>query len=166
MDCASSRRPRRKPCEAGYTAGMDLSTTVPRSAKDKLLGLVSLKRTIDKAKAYNDEQLGEYHYDCPHDKPVFAFLGTDAQTFAEQVGLLQRDDAIARWIEREFLAKKTPAEIDAFNDERMHWHPDPGTPSEHFFLAERRRLGRDDITTWFDLLDLDEGRPVPHATAV
>jgi hypothetical protein len=145
---------------------MDLTTTAPRSPKEKLHGLVSLERAIDKAKAYNEGKLGEYHYDCPHDKPLFAFLGTDAQTFAEQVALLQRDDAISRWIEREFLAKKTPAEIEAFNAERMHWHPDPGTPSEQFFLAERRRLGRDDITTWFDLLDVDEGRPVPQPTAV
>ena len=32
---------------------MDLTTTAPRSVKDRLAGLASLKRTIDKAKAYN-----------------------------------------------------------------------------------------------------------------
>jgi hypothetical protein len=26
--------------------------------------------------------------------------------------------------------------------------------------------GRDDVVTWFDLLDLDEKRPVPRATAL
>ena len=145
---------------------MDLTTSVPRSPNDELLGLVSLKRTIDKAKAFNDGKLGDYHYDCPHDKPLFAFLGTDAQTFAEQVMLLQRDDAIARWIEREFLVKKTPADITAFNAERLRWRPDPGSDGERFFRSERTRLGRDDIVTWFDLLDVDEGRPVPHATPV
>ncbi|MDQ6933624.1 MAG: DUF5069 domain-containing protein [Candidatus Eremiobacteraeota bacterium] len=142
--------------------------TVPRSAKDKLLGLVSLKRTIDKAKAFNEGRLGEYDYDCPHDKPLFKFLGTDAQTFAEKVRELDTDDAIAHWIHGEYLAKKTSADIEAFNKERMHWHPEAGTPSHEYFLTLRDGVapGRSDIVTWFDLLDLDEKRPVAHPSTL
>src|SRR5579872_2831679 len=61
---------------------MDLRKTVPRSPKDKMLGLVSLKRTIDKAKAHNEGHLGEYDYDCPRDRPLFEFLGTNGDEFA------------------------------------------------------------------------------------
>jgi hypothetical protein len=145
---------------------MDLTTSTPRSAKDKLAGLVSLKRTMDKARAYNEGHLGEYDYDCPHDKPLFVFLGTDGATFATKIKELDTDDAIATWIQNEFLSKKTPADIEAFNADRVRWHPDPGSHSEEYFKNLRNKVapGRKDIVTWFDLLDLDEGRPVAEAT--
>jgi hypothetical protein len=145
---------------------MNLETSVPRSPKDKLEGLVSLKRTIDKAKAFNDGHLGEYHYDCPHDKPLFAFLGTDGPEFAGKVKELDTDAAIGKWVEEHGLKGKTSAEIDAFNAERMKWHPEPGTDSEAFFKQTLKAAAPDrtDVETWFDLLDLDEGRPVPVAT--
>src|SRR5450755_2666134 len=73
---------------------MDLTKTVPRSPKQKMLGLVSLARTIDKARAYNEGKLGEYDYDCPHDKPLFEFLGTDGATFAAKVKDLKTEEAI------------------------------------------------------------------------
>jgi hypothetical protein len=147
---------------------MDLTTTAPRSAKDRLAGLVSLKRVIDKAKARNEGALGEYDYDCPHDKPLFEFLGTNDEEFARKVKELETDDAIANWVESAFLAKKTPAEIEAFNNARMRWHPEPGSHSEEYFnnLREQVAPGRPEIATWFDLLDLDEKRPVPVATSL
>ena len=146
---------------------MDLTTTLPRSAKDKLAGLVSLRRSIDKAKAYNEGHLGEYDYDCPHDKPLFAFLGTNGEEFARKVKELDTDDAIAAWVQT-LLAGKTPADIERFNADRMHWHPDPGSHGAEYFndLREKVAPGRSDIVTWFDLLDLDEGRPVPRATSL
>lgn len=145
---------------------MDLTTNFPRSAKDKLAGLVSLKRTIDKAKAYNEGHLGEYDYDCPHDKPLFEFLGTDGATFSAKVKELNGDEAIVAWLRSStLLSKKSQAEIDAFNSNRMHWHPDPGHSAEYFDkLRDQVAPGRPDIVTWFDLLDLDEGRPVAEAT--
>ena len=147
---------------------MDLTTEKPRSAKDKLVGLVSLKRVIDKAKASNEGRLGEYDYDCPHDKPLFEFLGTTGAEFASKVKELQTDDAIADWVQTRFLSHKSPDEIERFNNDRMHWHPDPGSPSEAYFknLREEVAPGRPDVVTWFDVLDLDEGRPVPAATSL
>ncbi|MGA8474297.1 MAG: DUF5069 domain-containing protein [Candidatus Cybelea sp.] len=147
---------------------MDLTIEKPRSPKEKLLGLVSLKRVIDKARARNEGHLGEYDYDCPHDKPLFEFLGTNGEEFARKVKELAADDAIADWVQREFLSKKTPAEIERFNSDRLHWHPDPGSHSFEYFekLRDQVAPGRRDIVTWFDVLDLDEGRPVPQATSL
>ncbi|HEV3195501.1 MAG TPA: DUF5069 domain-containing protein [Candidatus Cybelea sp.] len=147
---------------------MDLTIEKPRSPKEKLLGLVSLKRVIDKARAHNEGHLGEYDYDCPHDKPLFEFLGTNGEEFARKVRELATDDAIADWVQREFLSKKTPAEIERFNSDRLHWHPDPGSHSFEYFekLRDQVAPGRRDIVTWFDVLDLDEGRPVPQATSL
>jgi hypothetical protein len=147
---------------------MDLTIEKPRSAKDKLLGLVSLKRVIDKARAHNEGHLGEYDYDCPHDRPLFEFLGTNGEEFARNVKELATDEAIADWVQREFLSKKTAAEIERFNGDRLHWHPDPGTHSFEYFekLRDQVAPGRRDIVTWFDVLDLDEGRPVPQPTSL
>lgn len=147
---------------------MDLTVDKPRSAKDKLLGLVSLKRVIDKAKAHNEGHLGEYDYDCPHDRPLFEFLGTNGDEFAHKVAELKTDGAIADWVQREFLSKKTPEEVERFDQDRMRWHPDPGSHSAEYFenLREQVAPGRRDIVTWFDVLDLDEGRPVPVPTSL
>lgn len=147
---------------------MNLTVEKPRSAKDTLVGLVSLKRVIDKAKAYNAGTLGDYDYDCPHDKPLFAFLGVTGDEFARKVKELGNDDAIAAWVKNDLLAGKSERDIEEFNESRRRWHPEPGSHSEHFFKDLRSQIapGRDDIVTWFDLLDIDEGRPVEHATSL
>jgi hypothetical protein len=147
---------------------MDLTKNAPRSPNDKLAGIVSLKRTIDKSKANDEGHLGEYHYDCPHDRPLFEFLGTNAAEFGAKVRELKTDNAIAKWVEENGLRDKSSAEIDAFNAARRRWHPDPGTDSDAFFKQTLVSIAPDrkDIETWFDLLDLDEGRPVPQATHV
>jgi len=140
---------------------MDLTKEYPRSPKERLAGIVSLARTIDKAKAYKSGTLGEYDYDCPHDRPVFDFLGTDGETFANVVAQSHSDDEIVAWLRGNTkLAKKSQAELDAFNADRLHWHPQPGTPSAGYFESMRTALQRPDIETWFDLLDLDEKRAV------
>lgn len=141
---------------------MDLTQEHPRSAKQKMDGIYSLARAIDKARAFNEGKLGDYHYDCPHDKPLFEFLGTDAQTFAQKSKELD-DAGMEKWVKETYLSKKKPAELEAFNQDRLAWKPDPGTDSEKFFKSEAKRLGRPEVTTWFDLIDLDEGRPVPVA---
>jgi Domain of unknown function (DUF5069) len=145
---------------------MDLTKTAPRSPNDKLAGIVSLKRTIDKSKANDEGHLGEYHFDCPHDKPLFEFLGTNAAEFGAKVRELKTDDAIATWVLQNGLRDKSADEIEEFNVARRRWHPDPGSDSEKYFKETLAKAapGRTDIETWFDLLDLDEGRPVPVAT--
>ena len=147
---------------------MDLTVNKPRGPKEKHAGLVSLKRVIDKAKAYNEGKLGEYDYDCPHDKPLFEFLGTNGEEFARKVKQLETDEAIAAWVQRDLLKGKSPEDVERFNAARMRWHPDPGSHGEEYFKKVRDEVapGRSEIVTWFDLLDLDEGRPVPVPTSL
>jgi hypothetical protein len=144
---------------------MDLTKEIPRSPKDKMDGIVSLGRMLDKARASNEGKLGEYDYDCPHDKPVLDFLGTDSVTFATEASELKDDAEVAAWVQREFLSKKTPQEIAAFNEARENWRPAPGTPAVAYFEKMRSEVAPDrtDVKTWFDLLDLEEKRPVPVA---
>lgn len=137
---------------------MDLTKEYPRSPNEKMAGIVSLPRMLDKAHADADGKLGEYDVDCPHDQPVLQFLGTDFATFAAKIKELHYDDAsIERWA-LGLLKAKTASEIEAFNESRRHWAPD--ADHQEFFdgLREQVAPGRSDITTWFKLLDVDEHR--------
>jgi hypothetical protein len=129
-----------------------------------LAGVVMLARTTDKARGNNAGTPGEYHFGCGMDKHVLSFLGSEPTAFAKLVTELRDDDKIEAWA-RERLADKSAAEIELFNSEFEQDSPERGSDGEKFLIGERQRLGRDDVTTWFDLLDVDEGRPVPQRIA-
>jgi len=142
---------------------MDLTTSFPRSVRDEIAGVVMLARTTDKAKAKAHGNIGDYHYDCPMDKGVFGFLGIDADAFYETVKNAKGDAEIEAYA-KTFVTKKSPEEIAGFNGEFLKSAPAPGSESATYFHELRDSLdkSRTDITTWPDLLDLDEKRPVPH----
>jgi hypothetical protein len=146
---------------------MDLTKTYPRSVYDKVAGVVMLARTTDKAKAAAHGNVGEYHYDCPMDKGVFGFLGIDADQFLETVKNAKDDHAIEAYA-KTFADKKSAAEIEQFNTDFLTHRPDPGSDGEKYFLELRGQVAPDrtDVTTWADVLDLDEKRSVPRRTAV
>ena len=140
---------------------MDLTKTTPRSVREKLLGLVQLARTTDKAKASAHGTVGEYEYPSAMDEGLFEFLGMRASDFLEFVKVAKSDAEIEGYA-KGFVGKKSPDEIASFNQRWMTGVP-KGESLEHF-TALRARIAPDrtDITTWPDLLDLDEGRSVAH----
>ena len=144
---------------------MDLTKSHPRSVHDRLAGIVQLARTADKARAYNEGKLGEYHYNCPMDQALFEFLATDHVEFARHVD--SNDRELERWLKERFLSKKSAGEIREWNDSWSGHGPDPGSDSERYFVALRNRIApkRTDVTAWADLLDLEEGRNVPNRKA-
>lgn len=144
---------------------MDLTTEKPRSPNTLMAGVVSLARTTDKARAFNAGTLGEYDFDCPHDKPLFEFLGTDGPEFAAKVKELQTDAKIQAWVRDELIADKTPDALEAFNEERRNWRPDAHAQGYFDKLRDQVAPGRSDVKTWFDVLDIDEGRSVTTAHA-
>jgi hypothetical protein len=137
---------------------MDLTKEFPRSPNDTLAGIVSLPRMIDKTQANAEGTLGEYDVDCPHDKPVLAFLGVDFATFAAKLKELKYDTkAVETWA-KPLVDKHSPAEIKAFNDSRRAWAPDDHSQGYFDNLKAQVAPTRTDVTTWFKLLDLDEKR--------
>ena len=140
---------------------MDLTKTYPRSVHEKTLNLVQLARTIDKGKAKAHGNTGEYNYDCPMDKALFEFLGMDGE---ELLGVIKnaKSDAEIEAYCKPFVDKKTPAEIEQWNHEWVTHKPEG--PSLEYFLKMRNEVAPDrtDVTSWADLLDLDEKRPVPR----
>lgn len=143
---------------------MDLTKTVPRSPYDMLAGIVSLTRMIDKTHAYAEGTLGEYDVDCPHDRPVLAFLGVDFAAFAAKLHELKYEDAAVEAWAKQRLARRTPAELAAFNEARRTWGPDEHSRPYFDALHAKVAAGRPDVTTWFELLDLDEGRGLAKTT--
>ena len=128
-----------------------------------MAGLVMLARTTDKARAAAAGTTGEYNYDCPMDRGVFEFLGIDGDAFLEKVKAAKGDADVEAFV-REILAKKSPTEIEAFNSEFVSHKPEPGSDGEKYFLQLRNQVApnRTDVTTWADLLELDEKRNVPE----
>jgi len=144
---------------------LDLTTNYPRSVKEPFAGVVMLARTTDKAKALAGGTIGEYHYNCPMDQAVFGLLGIDHEAYLAKVKSAANDAEIEAYA-KEFVAKKSPAEIAAFNENFVKYEPEKGSDGEKGFLALRNQVAPDrtDVTAWADLLDLDEGRTVPHKT--
>ena len=141
---------------------MDLTQTTPRSVREKLLGVVQLARTTDKAKAKAHGRLGEYEYPSTMDEGLFEFLGMKDVDFLECVKVAKSDAEIESYT-KGFVEKKSPDEINSFNHRWMT--STPKGESLEYFTALRARIApeRTDVTTWPDLLDLDEGRSVARS---
>ena len=145
---------------------MDLTSSYPRSVKEKIAGVVMLARTTDKAKAKAHGTIGEYHYNCPMDVAVFTFLGIDHEKFLEVV--TAGDDRAIEAFAREHASKKSASELSEWNANFLTYAPAPGSDGEKYFHELRGQIAPDrtDVTAWADLLDLDEKRDVPSKAAV
>ena len=143
---------------------MDLRTRFPRSIQERLAGYVHLGRMIDKCRAVQAGTQGDYIYPCPLDERLLQFAGISADEFSLAVQG-RTDEEIDVW----FQARATPhmpAEIEAWN--RMMLTAEPDTKERWEYFREMRNAidpRRTDITTWADLLDLDEKREVPLRNA-
>jgi hypothetical protein len=98
------------------------------------------------------------------DELLLQFAGISSEAFSRAVQG-KTDQEMVEW----FLATATPhtrSEIEVWNETMLTVEPDTEDKWAYFKNARdaidpRRR----DITTWADLLDLDEKRPVPIRTA-
>lgn len=145
----------------GVVRGMDLTKEYPRSVRDTWLGVVQLGRALDKGKAKAQGKLGEYNFDCPMDQDVFEFLGMNGDDFLRVIKNAKDDTEIEAYA-RGFVERKSPEEIERWNEEFLK--EGPSERSREYFLNLRNQVAPDrtDVTTWADLLDLDEKRPVPR----
>ena len=141
---------------------MDLRTERPRSVHERFCGVVMLARVVDKARAAAAGTIGEYLYDGPMDKAVLGFLEIDALELLRAVGSSANDAEVEAFV-RPHLERKTPAEIENWNAGFIGYVPKEGSDSRRRLVEMRDRLapGREDILTWADVLDLDDGREVP-----
>jgi hypothetical protein len=132
----------------------------PRSPYERLLGYVHLPRLIDKARLHREGRLVGYNYKTSgFDKELLAFLQLDADTFEDMANRHTTDEAIADWVQRQGLAH-SPEQIEAWNSEMIARQPTSAEQMARFkfTLKELGSENRADVKTYFDLIELDEGR--------
>ncbi|HYK54322.1 MAG TPA: DUF5069 domain-containing protein [Candidatus Eremiobacteraceae bacterium] len=142
---------------------IDLTNSYPRGPRERIAGVSMLARTIDKARAQLAGTVGEYIYDCPMDRQLFATLGITGDEFLEVVSRSPDDIAVVAWL-RGRDSMPEGAKLDAHNAAIENWAP-KSEEGRARFERQREALapGRSDITTWTDLLDIEEGRLSPVA---
>ncbi len=136
---------------------MNLKRQPPRRPTNLgIAGIVGAARMTDKARAANEETLGDYLYGETSglDRRVLAFLGISADAFAAAVK--EHDDAaLSNWVLE--TSGKTASEIAAFNEERLTQLPDT---DEHKQRMQERIArfapGRTDIKTGLQSMELDD----------
>lgn len=140
------------------------TTTFPRSVHEKYLGVVQLARTIDKAKMAATGEVGEYQYNCPMDQALFAEFGIEGGKLLAIVSDVVKNSSHSPNIEayvKPLLQKKTQLEIERFNHATLSRKPTGYSLKQFEMLRTEIAPNRTDVTSWPDLLDLEEGRPVP-----
>jgi len=133
----------------------DLTKFPPRSPRVRLGGYVILPRMLDKGRATLAGKNGEYHYACPMDQRFLEFVGIDPEALKQELG--RSDGEILEWIEQNAKHKRSEGEIaawSAFVEQRVP----ADNESREFFneVVGKNAPKREDIATWFDLLDLDD----------
>jgi len=136
---------------------MDLTQFFPRSPRKTLSDLAHIPRMIDKARALRQDSLGDYIYPCPLDKVILEFLKIGEEEFADYTQ--SHDEAgILSWIEAKSKAF-TVSEKETVNNEILNRAPDTAERKQRFLeLRDKIDSTRTDVTTWVDLIDLEEGR--------
>jgi hypothetical protein len=135
----------------------DLTKQPPRSPRVMLGGYVILPRMLDKGRATLVGKQGEYHYNCPTDQRFLTFVGISADTLKKQLATGKGDWEILQWIQKNAKHKRTEAEIASWSAHCAQRAP-ADTDSREFFQGEQAKVAskREDIATWFDLLDVDD----------
>jgi hypothetical protein len=144
---------------------VDLRKSYPRSPREKLAGYAHLARMIDKCRATLAGTQGEYKYPCPLDQRLLEFSGIKAEQFTATVRGAKDDKAVADWFKKT-AAPHSADEIERWNQTFLTAVPETDEKrAYHRGLVNAIDPSRTDITTWADLLDLDEKRPVPKRTS-
>jgi hypothetical protein len=135
----------------------DLTQRPPRSPRVRLGGFVILPRMLDKGRATVAGKHGEYNYACPMDCRLLDLLGVKADALKKQLAAGKGDTEILQWIQKNAKRKVTEPEIAAWSAYQEQRAPADMESREFFHGVQGKiALKREDIATWFDLLDLDD----------
>jgi len=138
---------------------IDLTQRPPRSQRVRLGGYVMLPRILDKGRAQLAGKIGEYRYGSKSmDRHFFAFTGIDPVALQVELASGKGDGEILAWVEANAKPSRSPWEITAWSEHHLHRGPDSDaeTLADFAEAVGRFTTTREDIKTWFDLLDLDD----------
>jgi hypothetical protein len=139
------------------TNAPDLTKQPPRSPRVRLGGYVILPRMLDKGRAVLAGKNGEYNYACPLDQRFLDFTGVDPKALLKQLAKGKGDGEILEWLQANAKFKRTDSEIAAWSAMGEQRVPSDPESREYFNgLHTKTAPKREDIATWFDLLDVDD----------
>jgi hypothetical protein len=136
----------------------DLTQRSPRSPRVRLGGYVMLARILDKGRATLAGLAGEYKYDSGMDQHWLRFTGIDAAALKDKLAQGLGDGEILAWVQENAAHKRQPWEIQQWSTYFGERGPDSDAETLEFFAERLGKFSktREDVKTWFDLLDLDD----------
>lgn len=138
----------------------------PRSPKALLGGIAHLGRFIDKIRLRHAGQIHDYNYiTVGFDKYLIDFLGIDAKVFEQRVLAGGTDEELLAWVK---ATSRNPSdqEITQWSQGLLASGPKDEAARQRFQgrlqeIATKRRASVSSlpsVTTWADVIELDEGR--------
>ena len=133
----------------------DLTQRPPRSARVRLGGYVILPRVLDVGRAHLAGKAGEYRYGCPLDQQFFSFTGLKAEDLLDLLKAGKSDTEVLAWTREH--SPRTEWEIMIWSEYQTKRSPSD-VEGRGFYGESVQKIapGRDDLSTWFDLLDLGD----------
>ena len=97
-------------------------------------------------------------YDCPSDKLLFGFLGVSANQLLELAENSENDEDLVRSL-KNIQVERNTEEIEQFNDQILKSGPNDDNSQAYFAqLRQKHAPDRSDISSWFDIIEAEEGR--------
>ncbi len=136
---------------------LDLTAKAPRSPRVRLGGFVILPRMLDKARATLTNSNGEYNFNCTLDQYFLSFVGIEPEGILAQLKSGKGDGEILSYILENSKFKRLPNEIITWSNYHESRAPSNVEGRQYFHeLHQKVAPNRADISTWFDLLDVDD----------
>jgi hypothetical protein len=135
----------------------DLTKRAPRSPRVRLGGYAILPRMLDKGRATVAGKHGEFHYNCPLDQRFVEFVGIDPEAMKKELAAGKSDGDILGWVQATAKNKHSDFEIAEWSRFQDNRGP-ADLESRQFFNEYHSKLApqREDVTSWFDILDIDD----------
>ena len=138
----------------------------PRSPKALVGGIAHLGRFIDKIRLRNAGKIQDYNYiTVGFDKHLIEFLGIDAKAFEQRVLAGGTDEELLAWVHTHGR-KSSEQEIAQWSQSLLSSGPKDDAAWQRFQgrlqeIAKKRGVmvtALPPISTWAEVIELDEGR--------
>ena len=137
---------------------IDLIQRPPRSFRVRLGNYVILARMLDKGRATLAKKNGEYNFNSGTDQHLVRFLGFDPKALLKELATGKGDGEILEWVQSHSKTPRGPWEIEAWSAYFEKRGPDSDAETLELFAEFVGKFSktREDIKTWFDVLELDD----------
>jgi hypothetical protein len=110
---------------------------------------------LDKGRAHIANRAGEYNYACPLDQRFLSFTGLKAEDILALLQHGKSDTEVLGWVREH--SPKADWEIATWSEYQTHRAPTDNEGREYFNETIKQIApARDDLSTWFDLLETDD----------